>query len=396
MLTNSFGLETSSRTAELITTRAALWQLAPAWNALLRESASDTLSLTWEWLSAWWDVFGDSRELYVIVIRSGEEVIGIAPLLRKRLLHYGLLPFRRLEFLASGEDEADAICSEYLDFILRRGREAEALRSIFAYLRAHQGDWDEILLSSIREDSSGVNLLITLCEDAPLRASVVDKDEGSYLPLVSDFERQLATLGRRFQKNLRRDRRAVERGVATLRVIESAEEFDANFDKLVKLHQNLWRARGHSGVFASEKFTRFHRGLAPALLQRGWIKLFALSVADETVAVLYAFTYSGKMLYYQSGMTRASGPVSSPGTLVQSFAIEEAIKAGLSEFDVLGGGADGYKARWGVSRRGILQLRLARPQTKEVAYRAATHLVAALRKVKRSLAGAKARALGTL
>ena len=311
-------------------------------------------------------------------------------------LPYGLLPFRRLEFLASGEDEADATCSEYLDFILRRGREAEALCSILECLRAHEADWDEVLLSGIAEDSPGANLLMSFCEDGPLSATVVSRDEGSYLPLASDFETNFATLGRKFQKNLRRDRRAVERGAAALRVIESAEEFDAGFDKLMELHQNLWRARGRSGVFASEKFTRFHRGLAPTLLQRGWVKLFTLSVAGETVAALYAFTYGGKMLYYQSGITRSSRPVSSPGTLVQSFAIEEAINAGLSEFDFLGGGADGYKARWGVSRRGILQLRLSRAQTKEVAYRAATSLVGGLRKVKWSLASAKAFALGNL
>ena len=373
-------------TAEIITTRAALRRLEPTWNTLLRQSASDALSLTWEWLSAWWDVFGDDRELYVVVVCSGEEVIGIAPFQRRRLLHYGLLPFRRLEFLASGEQEADETCSEYLDFILRRGREAEALRHILEYLHAHKEDWDELLLSGMAEDAPNVSLLTSLCETGPLVLSATQRDEGCYLPLARDFEKMLAMLGGKFQKNLRRDRRVVERGDAVLRVVESAEELGADFEKLIELHQSLWRARGQSGVFASEKFTRFHRALAPTLLRQGCLKLFTLSVAGETVAALYAFTYDGKMLYYQSGIARESGPVSSPGTLIQSFAIEEAIRAGLSEFDFLRGETDGYKARWGARRRGLLSLRLSRAQTKEVAYAAATNLADGLRRVKRSLA----------
>ena len=40
-------------TGEIITSRKALRRLEPVWNTLLRESASDTLSLTWEWMSAW-------------------------------------------------------------------------------------------------------------------------------------------------------------------------------------------------------------------------------------------------------------------------------------------------------------------------------------------------------
>ena len=383
------------RTAEIITTRAALRRLEPAWNALLRESASDTVALTWEWVNAWWDVFGgEGRELYVVVIRSGEEIIGIAPLHRRRLFHYGLLPFRRLQFLASGEDEEDATCSEYLDFILRRGREAEALGLLLEHLRARGEDWDEALLSNMAEDSPNVTLLLSLCRSGPLAASVVRRDEGCYLPLGRDYEKKFATLGSKFRRNLRRDRRAVGRGAAALRVVEGVEEFAAGFEQLVELHQNLWRSRGHSGAFASEKFTRFHRRLARALLRRGWVKLFTLSVAGETVAALYAFTYGGKMFYYQSGIARESGPVSSPGTLVQSFAIEEACRAGLTEFDFLGGGADGYKSRWGTSRRGLVWLRLARPQPKEVAYRAATSLVGGLRKVKWALPRAKARILG--
>src|SRR5947208_10757678 len=136
-------------TVEKVTSGEGFKRLAAVWNPLLAESASNTLSLTFEWLTVWWEVFGTERELYILVVRDGEELIGIAPLLRREMRHYGVLPYRRLEFLASGEDEADEVCSEYLDFILRRGRAEEALAGIYEFLHAHAAEWDELLLSNM-------------------------------------------------------------------------------------------------------------------------------------------------------------------------------------------------------------------------------------------------------
>ena len=121
--------------------------LAKEWNQLLEQSASNTLTLTYEWLSSWWEVFGEGRELYILLVRDGEELIGIAPMLKRTVQHYGVLPFRRIEFLASGEEEADEICSDYLDFILLRGRETEALDCKMRNIYEIDTDWDEVLLT---------------------------------------------------------------------------------------------------------------------------------------------------------------------------------------------------------------------------------------------------------
>src|SRR5262245_32961357 len=92
-----------------ITNMEGLAGLRPVWNSLLAESASRTITLTWEWVTTWWEVFHEGRELRVLVVRENDEVLGIAPLLRRVTRYEGLLHCRRLEFLGSGEDEADEI-----------------------------------------------------------------------------------------------------------------------------------------------------------------------------------------------------------------------------------------------------------------------------------------------
>ena len=99
--------------------------------------------LTWEWLHSWWVHLRGSSTLRLIVVRSGDELIAIAPL---RLVN-GPLPFlSRLEFLGTGDAGSD-----YLDLIVREGREQEALPALADHLARGNTMLD---LAQIRRASS--------------------------------------------------------------------------------------------------------------------------------------------------------------------------------------------------------------------------------------------------
>ena len=46
---------------------AALANLRTEWDALLALSASRTIFLTWEWLSAWWRAYGTPGDLRILL-----------------------------------------------------------------------------------------------------------------------------------------------------------------------------------------------------------------------------------------------------------------------------------------------------------------------------------------
>lgn len=372
-------------TVNKITTRDELDRLEPVWNRLLAESAANSITLTWEWLVTWWDVFGADRELNILVASDGQEIIGIAPLLKRTVQHYGLLPFRRLELLASGEDEADEICSDYLDFIIRKGREEATVKALLDYLFKTDCDWDEILLTDVAAESINLPMLKNLCETTGTKCEVMRDQFCTYLTLPGGWEEFVEGLSQNFRRKIQKDRRALAAGGGRLQIIDSREEFEPAFDALIRLHQQRWTGRGEPGVFASEKFTRFHRLVAPKLLDKGWLRLFMVYFRDEPVSALYAFTYNRKMYYYQGGFTEARGALTSPGTLVQSYAVETAIKMGLYEYDFLKGGESGYKTKWGGQTRSIIQMRLAQPDSKEALYSTTTKVLEGLRSIKRAL-----------
>jgi CelD/BcsL family acetyltransferase involved in cellulose biosynthesis len=373
-------------TVEEVTTRAGFEQLEPEWNALLARSASNNIVLTFEWLSTWWQVFGEGRELYILVARERDHIVGIAPLLRRTIRHYNLLPYERLEFLGSGEDEADEICSDYLDFMVQRGCEVPVLEALLRHIR-QRGIGDELILTDVSGDSPCLQVLEGLCSRHELNLSITRDQFCHYLPLGDGWDKLLSSVEGRFRTYIRRDCKVFADARGELRIIDSSENFQENFTILIDLHQSRWNARGEPGVFASEKFRRFHRTLTPKLLRKGWVRLMIAFLAGSPISAVYTFVYNNKMYEYQNGLRTPDSPggptnVHSPGTLLQALSIKHSIESGLEEYDLLKTPPNSFKFKWRGRRRRILQIRVSQRSAKEAAYTKVTKVVDRLHQFK--------------
>jgi CelD/BcsL family acetyltransferase involved in cellulose biosynthesis len=372
-------------TIEKVTTREDFAQLEGQWNELLISSASDTITLTHQWLLTWWDVFNEERELCLLLARDGGRLIGIAPLLKRTVRHYGLLPFRRLEFLASGEEEADEICSDYLDFIVQCNREKEVLEAFLDFLLQEETGWDELLLTDIAGLSPNLPIIRDLSEARGLSWQVTREQICIFVPLPDNHTTLLNNLSSQKRKRINKDRRVSKEQGMTAERFASADDFNDAFDTLVRLHQERWTSRGFPGSFASEKFSRFHRELAPKLLKNDWAQIWILCHEDKPIYAIYDFVYGGKLIHYQSGMGISPSSILSPGLLLRDLSFEDAIEKGFTECDFLKGDEKSYKLSWHGDTRPIVQVRLARNSTKETIYESAIGLVDKLRPVKRGV-----------
>ena len=99
------------------------------WDELLKASSADSPFLTWEWLWSWWKHLAADGTLHILAFRDRDRLVAIAPLMSRTLRVAGLAPVRVLEFLGTG-----SVGSDYLDLIVRRGQEAEALGAFADYL----------------------------------------------------------------------------------------------------------------------------------------------------------------------------------------------------------------------------------------------------------------------
>jgi hypothetical protein len=112
-------------TIEIVDDTKRFELLHDEWNEVLQSSDADCLFLTWEWLYTWWKHLARDRRLFIVVVRSDDKMIGIAPLARTVSRGAGVLALRSLEFLGTG-----VVGSDYLDIIVRGGAKREALDAL--------------------------------------------------------------------------------------------------------------------------------------------------------------------------------------------------------------------------------------------------------------------------
>jgi CelD/BcsL family acetyltransferase involved in cellulose biosynthesis len=338
---------------ETIEDAAGFEKLRDEWDDLLEASASDCFFLTWEWLYPWWKHLSGDRSLRIVTLRSGGELVAIAPLASRPRRLARLAPFRSLEFIG-----ADRVCSDYLDLIIRRGREPEALDALTEYLSR---DMPMIKLANVRRTSLAAELATGLQRHgwSPSEETI------AVCPFTiltgHSWQSYLATLGPEHRYNFRRRLRNVTK-LANVQFEEarSPAQAQAMLHDLVAMHNMRWRDRGGSDAFDSPDLIAFHEEVTQLALDRGWLKLYTLTLDGRPAAALYGFHYRATFYFMQAGFDPRFRK-HSVGLLTMGLAIKTAIDEGMDECDLLRGD-EAYKFHWARERRELGRLELYPPR----------------------------------
>lgn len=144
--------------------------------------------------------------------------------------------------------------------------------------------------------------------------------------------------------------RARRRG--TLELVEADESnWDQFFSDLKRLHTSRWNRRGEEGVLADGRAVRWHREAIPLLLKAGLLRLMALRLNGETIAVLYSLIDNertrerGRAQYFYITAYAPEQADLRPGTLLIAYAVEHAAREGIATIDMLRGD-ESYKQIW--------------------------------------------------
>src|SRR5581483_2187260 len=230
----------------VITTAEEFADLAPEWHELWRRSPNATPFQSPMWLLPWWRHFG-SNDLHVIAAREEGKLAALAPLyiLRDDSESLGL-------FIGTG-------ISDYLDAI------GDA--AFFDHIDASP-IWD---FQQLRASSSFLNA------NTPHGWSdnVEDQDPCVVLPLAN------FSLSTHAQKKLRYYRRSIERRGRLAIEQANRDNLDNLLQSLFDLHGARWQRRGMPGMLADDVIQAFHREVAPAMLDAGALRMYAMSLDDR-------------------------------------------------------------------------------------------------------------------
>lgn len=332
-------------TAELITNRPELENYSSEWNELLEDSPSNTIFLTWEWVSSWLDAVYPEAPLFVVIVRAPNGlVIAIAPFYLSELRLLNLVNYRCLRVIG------DCYCgSEYPDVIVRNGYQSEALAMVSRCLLAHSRQWDCAWIPRLADWTGAME---RLGDDLGARIGFVHKRPRVFasIELPDSYQDYLDSLSKSTRSNVGRQEKKLlaNHEVKVLRC-KRPEELSDYLDALFTLHQNRWGSVGQAGSFVSRpELERFYRRFAPEALTKGWLRIFLLQVDGIVRAVQYGYVYRETFHQLQEGFDTES--VRGTGNVLRLRVIEACIRENLREYDFLGG-FTGHKRHWRARQR---------------------------------------------
>jgi CelD/BcsL family acetyltransferase involved in cellulose biosynthesis len=346
-------------TVDIVDDTARFEQLRLEWNELLQSSDADCLFLTWEWLHTWWKHLAHDRRLFIVVVRSNDTLVGVAPLVMTVPRGVGILAPRSIEFLGSG-----VVGSDYLDIIVRRGAEREAFDAVATCLAREHA---VLRLAQCRTRGSAAEALADVLRSNGWGESRRTTEACPFIRLAGhSWDSYLASLGSDHRYNFqRRLRNATKNLNVRFEQARSADQRRDALARLMTLHEMRWNARGGSEAFDTPALRRFHEEFSQLALECNWLRLFVLWLNEEPAAALYGFQYRHVFSFYQSGFDPRHQKHSA-GLVAMGLAIKSAIEDGAQEYDLLHG-REAYKFHWTKDVRELDRLELYPPDVRGLA-----------------------------
>ncbi|HXE04750.1 MAG TPA: GNAT family N-acetyltransferase [Bryobacteraceae bacterium] len=331
------------------------------WNRLLSASASNTIFLTWEWLSAWWSAYGVPGDLRILTAHDGSGALcGIAPLRVETKSRYGqkVSAFR---FMGAGSNDTD-----YLDFIIEAGREEQVMAAFRAHIEKQLAAGAVFEFNEVPESSPNLPILRSWAAAENLLWMESDIPCGT-VRLPQTWDEYLGMLKPRFRTKVRSVLRGLEaRSDVRNEFCESSGQVEQLLPELFDLHTKRWAVEKKPGVFGWKEKRVFYQRLSQLLLERGWLRFSRLSWKGQTLACQYGFVYDGVYSQLQEGYEPASEHWN-VGVGLRAWTIGEFLKEGVHEYDFLGG-VGRHKTDWGCEVKQSKYVLLAKESYKNRLY----------------------------
>ncbi len=320
--------------------REELSAIRREWVALLERQAEPIPFVHPTWQQVWLDEFQDGRELVLLGVRDGEELIGVAPLLRDN---------GRLAFVGHY-----SIC-DYMDFVVAPDRERECFRALFEALP--QESWSELELRGLREDSPAMGDLAAAVEAAGLKCEQETEAVAPRIELAATWDDYLAALSKKGRHELRRKMRRLEAaGDLELRVYTAPEDIETHLPLLLRF---MVESRRDKADFLSEQMGRFFHTMAQAMAREGLVRLYELELNREAVASVLCFDQAQRLFMYNSGYDPEYAPLA-VGIASKALCLKNAIECGYRRLDFLRG-HEPYKYDLGGQNRTVYRCVIRRP-----------------------------------
>ncbi|MDQ3940863.1 MAG: GNAT family N-acetyltransferase [Actinomycetota bacterium] len=317
----------------------------PHWPELLSRDPDCHIFATPQWNRLWWEEFGQGKDLFLLTVRRGDELVAIVPLYRK------IEDGKKVLRFMGGIDLTD-----YLGPICSLEDRDDVAETLVEWLAETFVEWDEFDAHNMPVPFGFAEFLVERADHRGLDVALEQEETSAILTLPGDWDTYLESLEAKERRELRRKRRRLVREVPDASFRSATEEtLDADLKIFVDLHRE---AEGHKGHFMKPEIASFFERVARAFMPLGWLRLDFLQVAERPVAATFGFEL-GRTFYLYNSAYEPDVARLSPGVILAARLVEHAIEKGLKTFDFLRG-PERYKYQLGAQAVPLNNVRIAR------------------------------------
>jgi CelD/BcsL family acetyltransferase involved in cellulose biosynthesis len=307
------------------------------WSELLSNSDSDTPFLTFEWVKCWWQAFGKSKELLIILIKNEKNnIIAIAPLMRIED-KYRNFNVRTVCFIKDSN-------SSHSNFIIIQ-RNDEVLKRIFSFLHEIRDTWDLIVLDYIIDEINSYSSLKKFLKESNSHFLITNQHRSPYISVGSDWETFYMQKSAKFRKTLRNEINRINKvGEVKIEEIVDTDKLDEVLEEIRLVSEKSWKGRVGSDFGHSQENFSFFKLLSEECKKKGWLSIWFLKVNNKTIAMEYHIKYKNK-IYGLRGDFDESYKYCSPGAVLDYHIVKNVFMNHFAEYDMCGE-AYKYKLEW--------------------------------------------------
>jgi CelD/BcsL family acetyltransferase involved in cellulose biosynthesis len=322
---------------EEVTSVAQFMALRDVWRQVLDKSQQHTPFLTYEWFQCCLTGYLGHKDLFVLVIRDGSEVLGIAPWWRYHDVVRGI-PVHRLGFIM-GPDTPE------VDFISQQGQRAIVLETVLNHCFSLRKDaWDMLTLSQWPIESPHYSVLEQILQQKHQAFCKGIVSKTLYLPIQKEWEAYLQTRSLKFRKTYRNIMNRINKlNNVEIQCIRQNVTGDI-WQDVLSVSKKSWKFQAEIAIASQSEAERFFEVLTDMASQQGWLFVWLLKVDTFPIAMEYDLAYAGRVYALRADFDESYKELS-PGSFLEYHIIKYLFEKGYCEYN-LGPGLNAYKFHW--------------------------------------------------
>ncbi len=313
-----------------------------AWKALFAETPDASFFHTFDWLSIYWQHYGEGQKLRVLVVKAAGQVIGIVPLCVRRQRHkVGVV--RTLCYPLDGWGNV---------FGPIGANQAATLALAMKHIAQTPRDWDNILLSWVAHDTTDRGRTHRAMDLSGLRPELGEGQSTSVIDLAEDWEDYLASRNSKTRHELRRHLRRIDEldGVeyvrhrpAALRAGDGDPAWDL-YEMCEQVAAESWQSTVDDGnTLTHNQYRDFYRDTHAAAARLGMVDMNLLLVKGEPIAFNYNYHHNRRLVGLRMGYDKRHPKYGAGYSLIAKLLKDSCARG--DEFLDLGIGEQDFKRR---------------------------------------------------